>query len=373
MNKSISLLKQMLEIYSPSRREKTLAHFLKDQLIALGFKNVRLDKVSNVFGEVGSGSPTILLCGHIDTVPGHRPVKIEGDNIFGRGAVDAKSSFAAMIISSSKLIGQITGGTIILAGVVGEEGKSRGIRQLLRNKLDVDYAIFGEPSGVNNITRGYKGKLGVKIICETETGHTSAPQFFNNAVEAAYELWSKIKTSSLEENKSHRSLYYSTTVCLTSIRGGGVSGMIPSLCMFDFEVRMPPPSSNCQKSINWLNSIIQRHKLKNPKVKLTMKIIDKVEPFIAKKDSPLIRILTQAIKDTVGGPVRLLKKTGTGDMNIFAPNVKKPTITYGPGDSHLSHTINEYVKISEYLASIEVYRKTTEKLLSNEKNFSFSS
>ena len=190
------------------------------------------------------------------------------------------------------------------------------------NKLDVDYAIFGEPSGVKNITRGYKGKLGVKIICETETGHTSAPQIFNNAIEAAYELWSKIKTSSLEENKSHRSLYYSTTVCLINIRGGGVSGMIPKSCMFDFEVRMPPPSSNCQKSINWLNSIIQRYTLKNPKVKLTMKIIDKVEPFIAKKDSPLIRALIQAIKDTVGGPVRLLKKTGTGDMNIFAPNVK---------------------------------------------------
>ena len=89
-----------------------------------------------------------------------------------------------------------------------------------------------------------------------------------------------------------------------------------------------------------------------------------IEPFIVERDTPLVRALRWAIVNTAGGPVELLKKTGTGDMNIFWTYVKIPVATYGPGNSLLSHTWNEYVEINEYLASIEVYRKTITKILS---------
>ena len=102
-NGSLDLLRKMLEIYSPSGKEEELALFLKEKMTKLGFRNVRSDRVGNVFGEWGNGSPTILLCGHMDTVPGYLPVKVEENKIFGRGAVDAKSSLAAMILGPPKL------------------------------------------------------------------------------------------------------------------------------------------------------------------------------------------------------------------------------------------------------------------------------
>jgi LysW-gamma-L-lysine carboxypeptidase len=47
-----------------------------------------------------------------------------------------------------------------------------------------------------------------------------------------------------------------------------------------------------------------------------------------------------------------------------------PIVTYGPGDSHLDHTLDEHIEISEYLNSIEVYKETLVKLseLYNSKN-----
>ena len=66
---SVEFLQKMLEIYSPSGKEEQISYFLFDELKLLGFRNVRRNKIGNVYGEVGSGSPTIVLCGHMDTVP----------------------------------------------------------------------------------------------------------------------------------------------------------------------------------------------------------------------------------------------------------------------------------------------------------------
>lgn len=49
-----------------------------------------------------------------------------------------------------------------------------------------------------------------------------------------------------------------------------------------------------------------------------------------------------------------LKKTGTGDMNVLGRALGIPVVTYGPGNSHQSHTRRECVEIQDYLASIDV-------------------
>lgn len=360
----MKLLKQMLEMYTPSGREVALACFLKEKMTEFGFGKVRMDEAGNVLGEVGGGSPRILLCGHMDTVPGRLPVKIENHKIYGRGAVDAKSSLAAMIWSASALKGQEIGGSVLVAAVVDEEGRGRGIRQLLRDKLDVDYAIFGEPSGVSNITIGYRGRLELRILCKTESGHAGAPHVFSNAIEKSYELWGKIREWASRAGEPSRGQFHSSSVCLTGIRAGGATNVVPSSCRLIVDVRLPP-SISCQRGIDQLLTEIRRYESKNPRVRLRVTVEDQVEPYIAEKGSLLVEVLRQAIGDTVGGPVRLLRKTGTGDMNVFATEVKAPVVTYGPGNSRLSHTLNEYVEVGEYLASIEVYRKTIEKLFTS--------
>ena len=54
--------------------------------------------------------------------------------------------------------------------------------------------------------------------------------------------------------------------------------------------------------------------------------------------------------------------TDLGDMNILGRALNVPIVTYGPGDSHLDHTKDEHIIISEYLDGIQVYKKTLLKL-----------
>jgi LysW-gamma-L-lysine carboxypeptidase len=57
-------------------------------------------------------------------------------------------------------------------------------------------------------------------------------------------------------------------------------------------------------------------------------------------------------------------------MNILGKAMNLPIVTYGPGDSHLDHTLDEHIVIGEYLDSIRVYKETLLKLseLHNNRN-----
>ena len=65
----------------------------------MGFQ-VGIDAIGNVIGVVGEGEPTIFLCGHMDTVAGVLPLRVEEGKIYARGAVDAKGPLAAMVMAA---------------------------------------------------------------------------------------------------------------------------------------------------------------------------------------------------------------------------------------------------------------------------------
>ena len=351
----------MLQIYSPSGKEQKLATFLQDKLVGFGFENVRTDEAGNVYGEYGSGTPTILLCGHMDTVQGWISVKKENNWLYGRGAVDAKSSLAAMVSASSDIKSNLNEGRVIVTGVVEEEKTSKGIRQLLREKINVDYAIFGEPSGAKNITFAYKGKMDFRIKCKTTSGHVGAQHLLENAVEKGFELWNKIRTA-CTEYESPKGMFYSVTPCLTKISSQRTSGGIPDVCLFNVDVRLPP-SVKTNLCEDFIKKVIDDFRSDNPKVSVASKVLDKVEPFAVDRTTLLVKALEKAIVEVTGGPVKFLKKTGTGDMNIFGAESGVPSITYGPGDSRVSHTKYERIELSEYAASIQVYKRMIENLL----------
>jgi LysW-gamma-L-lysine carboxypeptidase len=358
---SVQLLQEMLQIYSPSGKELKLATFLQDKLVKFGFNCVRKDEAGNVYGEFGSGTPTVLLCGHMDTVSGWIPIKKENNWLHGRGAVDAKSSLAAMVSASSDIKSNLKEGRVVVAGVVEEEKTSKGIRGLLREKLDVDYAIFGEPSGVKNITFAYKGKIDFRIKCQTASGHVGAQHLLENAIEQGFELWNKIKIACAKYD-SPQGIFYSVTPCLIRVSSQRTSGGIPDVCLFNVDVRLPP-SVKTNLCEDFIKKVINDFQYDNPRVSVASIVLDKVEPFVADRTTLLVKALEKAIVEVTGGPLKFLKKTGTGDMNIFGAETGVPSVTYGPGDSRLSHTKNERIELSEYAASIQVYKRLIENLL----------
>lgn len=350
----VKLLHRMVELYSPSGQEGEMAELLVEEMRSVGLQS-GIDEVGNAVGEHTGDDPTILLCGHMDTVPGRLPVKIHERRLYGRGAVDAKPALAAMICSAGVLAAEDFPGRIIVVGTVDEEGKSRGIRSLIEKKVRADYAIFGEPSGVENITIAYKGSCHLRLTCRTRTGHSSAPWFFRNAVEEALDLWRQLQKIHFLEEKTE-SKFYSVTSSLTEIHGGGPSSTVPSLCELHGDFRLPPAIPT-QKLLDEVSKTANAYRLSNPDVEVNVDVEDSSEPYEADRNSILVRGLSMAVRDVRGKPATLLRKTGTGDMNLLGASLRIPMVTYGAGNSKLDHADNEWVDLDEYLDSTRILQK----------------
>jgi LysW-gamma-L-lysine carboxypeptidase len=350
----------MVEINSPSMGEGELTALLASEMEGMGLQ-VRTDAVGNVIGEHGAGEPRVLLCGHMDTVPPQLPVRLEGGRLYGRGAVDAKGPLAAMIVAASQLIDEGFEGSLVVVGAVDEEGRNTGIRHLIDEGMEADYAIFGEPTGVDTITVGYRGGLLLRVTCETETGHSSAPWLYENAIEEAMAVWGLIKSIRLPQESSD-SHFHSTSSCLRRIEGGGESSVVPGRCEVLVETRIPPPITVDQLH-GEISRLIESHQRERPEVKIGVEVLDQSEPYVADRRSQLVRALSRSIWRSRGVTVKLVNKTGTGDMNLYGHATGRPVVTYGPGDPHLDHTPQESISIRDYLDSISVLKGALRSLI----------
>ncbi len=357
----VSFLKKIIEIYSPTGEEKQLSTFLMERMERLGFKT-QMDKAGNIIGTIGEGKPSILLCSHMDTVPGKIPVKIINGKLYGRGSVDAKSSLAAMIMAASRVESKLSSvnGKISVVGTVDEEGNSKGIRTFLREKRNFNCALFGEPTNLKYITIGYKGRLGLKIRLKVKQTHSASPTYLN-AISKLMQLHEKIKRKL--SRHSSKSLYKSFSLNIHQIKGNDIE------CKTKTSIRIPIKHT-CKETIAWINSEMHKFTDANPNVKVKIEIEEMTDPFEANKKTLLIKTLVQVIKEELGINPRLIRKTGTGDMNVFGNKTGIPTATYGPGDSRLDHSPTEHVNLKHYLKAINIYEKLIIRLLNTHSKLS---
>lgn len=355
---AVKMLEKALRMYTPSLSERPMAEFLADKCDDLGFEDIHIDEVGNILAKKGSGSPKILLCGHMDVVPGKVKVRTEGDFLYGRGASDAKAPLMAMLFAAASV--QKNNGTVIFVGAVDEEGNATGIKNLVKRELDIDYAVFGEPSGIKQVTIAYKGRLAISLkVTVEDSAHASAPWLSKNAIEESAIFTSELKKE-LETGQEEKSKGMLLTATITEISGGISHNVTPKECITTMDIRIPV-DMNC-KSVEQKIAIIVKDISERRKVEAFYSILDETEPFEAPHNSPIVRAFTLGVMDVEHTRPTLIRKTGTGDMNVIGNQWDIPVVTYGPGDPHEAHTIDEKVSIDEYLKGIEILKKTLQHL-----------
>ncbi|MEJ5293200.1 MAG: M20/M25/M40 family metallo-hydrolase [Candidatus Methanosuratincola sp.] len=355
------LLLRMLEIYSPSGQEGEIGRFLAEEMEKLGYR-VRVDGVGNVEGRIGSGRPKFLLCGHMDTVEGFLEVKRRGKVVFGRGAVDAKSPLAALICAGKRYIEDGGKGEVVALAVVDEEGKSRGMRHYISNlDEEFDFAIFGEPSGTYGVTVGYKGRLVFTVTIRTSPGHASAPRFFENAVYIGADLVDKLRSVDGEWEGGGEEPFKSPSLCVTIFRGGTQDNTVPGICEVTADVRVPPGMSS-KLLKDRIQLLVEDFKKGREKAEISVEFKDENEPFEEDSDSPLVRAFLESIREVGGREGRLLRKSGTSDVNDFVRASGTHSVVYGPGNSKLDHTPMENVSVEEFCDSIEIIKGAMKRL-----------
>ena len=352
------MLEKALRLYTPSLSERPMAEFLADKCDDLGFEDIQIDEVGNIIAKKGSGSPKIMLCGHMDVVPGKVKVRKEGDSLYGRGASDAKAPLMAMLFAAASI--EKNQGTVTFVGAVDEEGNAVGIKNIVKKKMDIDYAVFGEPSGVKQVTIAYKGRLAIKLkISAADSSHASAPWLSKNAIEESIIFVKELKEK-LESNQEDKTKGMLLTATMTEIKGGTSHNITPKECETLFDIRIPV-DMNCKNIEQKIATLVKEISQKR-EVDAFYSILDETEPFEAPHNSSLVRAFTLGIMQVEKSRPTLIRKTGTGDMNVLGNQWEIPVVTYGPGDPHEAHTIDEKVSIEEYLKGIEIFKATLQHL-----------
>jgi len=347
----VSFVRGLLSAYSPSGRERTACTYLKRRMSKWGFERVWIDPVGNVLAEKGEGRPSILLCGHIDTVTGKERVKLEGDRMYGRGAVDAKGPLAAMALAARDYSGS---SKLVFCAAVGEESDSRGVCRLSSLPRIADAAIFGEPTGLRAAAFAHRGSMSLRLRISSAGGHSASPWGYENAVEEGFSLVERIRGKLC----CGRDKFSTPSITITQMKGGGPGNRIPNRSSILLDIRFPPTWS-----IKGMFDRIREAVGAAPGgYSYSMEVLEGTEPFVAEKDSIVVRCLREAVNETLDARLMLVRKTGSGDMGLVGRGWGIPVVTYGPCDPRLSHTSGEYLEIQELRAAIRIYMLTCEKI-----------
>ncbi|HVO49205.1 MAG TPA: [LysW]-lysine hydrolase [Steroidobacteraceae bacterium] len=342
------LLIELVRRYSPSEQEAPAVRTLFEWMNAHGF-DAEIDAAGNAVGLRGPlGAPhALLLLGHVDTVPGEIPVRVEDGHLYGRGSVDAKGSLCAFADAAAQAT-PAPGWRVMVVGAVEEEtATSKGARYI-RDKFTPDLCIIGEPSGAERITLGYKGRLLLDYTLTRPVVHTSRPEPTVGALGAAF--WQSVQEWATQKNTGIERSFDQVLPGLRSINTE--SDHFYETLRMTVGFRLPPhiPPGDVAEAMS---------ALAEPDAEIRTYSAELA--YVGNKNNPLVRGMLTAIRATGGQPGFVLKG-GTSDMNVVGAAWTCPIIAYGPGDSSLDHTPNEHLPLAEYAQAVVALRHLIEHL-----------
>ncbi len=345
-------LLELIKHYTPSGEEHRIAPTMKDLSKRLGFSHFEIDPAGNYIMRRGRGPNTLLLAGHVDTVPGMLEHGIRDGEVYGRGAVDAKGPLAALMVGGAEAEFDEDKYSVIVAGLVDEEGAGRGAQALLNSIRDVRGVVIGEPTGAEGVVISYRGSLTFRLRCTALGGHSSAPYVGESALDKLLEAIGEIR--SIFNGKS----YGEPTSAITQLRAGDWPTKLPEEAEATLNIRYPPGMDGA--------SIIERVEAVASMRGCRVEILDSTPPVSASLDSPTVRSLVRSIIMN-GRKPKILRKTGSSDMNILH-KLTRNIAAYGPGNSLLAHTSRESVSIVDLEFSKNVVRRAVEEFFRIERS-----
>ena len=204
-------LRDLVKIPGESCGEERVVKRIAEEMQKLGFARVEIDGLGNVLGYVGTGRRILAFDAHIDTVGLGELANWTFDpyegyetdtEIGGRGTSDqlggiVSAVYGAKIMMDLGLVPDDV--TVLVTGTVQEEDCDGMCWQYIVEKDGVrpEFVVSTEPTD-NNIYRGHRGRMEIRVEVRGVSCHGSAPERGDNAIYKMADILQEVRK--LHEN-----------------------------------------------------------------------------------------------------------------------------------------------------------------------------
>lgn len=372
---------------SLSGNESAVAGKVMDFMNSNGFDSVDKDKYGSVLGCIKGNrpGPKILFDAHMDEVPVSSPrewkyppfeAQIHDDKIYGRGTSDMKGALAAMLVAAadfSKKTKRDFPGKIYVSGVVHEECFEGIAARLISEKIEPDYVIIGEATGLN-LRVGQRGRAEVIVETFGVPAHSANPEKGVNALIMMTELVQQINQLPLAQHPVlGKGILVPTDIISSPYPGASV---IPEYCKVTFDRRLLVGETR-ESVIKPIQNLIDDRKQTDRQFDAKVGYANKKADCYTGEKIEAECFFPAWLYDENEAYVKkvannLEKKGFCPDIGVygFCTNGSHyggekaiKTLGIGPSYENLAHVNDEYIDLSQLYDAVKVYMAVNEALL----------
>lgn len=373
---TLELARQLIRQPSVTPQDSDCCDIIAARLAPLGFKTefLRFGEVTNLWA-VREGSrpgPTLVLAGHTDVVPTgplekwtHSPfaADIDGDQLYGRGASDMKSSLAAFVVATERFIQNTPqfNGRLAYLITSDEEGPAidgtvQVVRELAHRGELLDYCIVGEPTSVSvlgdMLKNGRRGSLSGALVIHGRQGHIAYPHLAENPIHTFAPALAELAAIRWDDGNTY---FPPTTWQVSNIHAGtGATNVIPGECRAQFNFRFGSVSSP-EALRQRLETVLSKHQLR-----FSIEWTLGGDPYLTAPGA-LCDAVCGAIQQVTGQTAELSTTGGTSDGRFIAKHCRE-VIEFGPPNATI-HQINERISVADLEPLTRIYEGAMRTLL----------
>ena len=317
---------------------------------------------ASLLATVGSGGrPTLMVNGHLDVVPVHRPGwthdpfagELEDGRLYGRGTADMKGGIAAAVeaLAALRRAGREPACDVVFHLVADEErGGALGTAAIVaQGRARADACVVPEPTGLA-VCVAERGLFTATITVHGRPAHGSEPRDGVSAVEKAAKV--VLALHAADFGGPEHELLGRPTCNIGVIEGGTGHNTVAERCTLVADRRLLPGGTGAsveaelRARIDGIGDADLRYDLE-PDVFGEASELDRSHPFVAEVQA--------AVAAALGRPAPVIGMRFTTDARFLRNQAGIPTVVLGPGEIAQAHTNDEFVAVSQLVDAAAVY------------------
>ena len=325
---------ELVDIASPSRGEGPLVDVLEAEL--RGHSHLEVTRAGdNLVARTQLGrSRRLILAGHTDTVPadGNATARVVDHRLCGVGSADMKGGLAVMLELARTITEPAMDCTFVLYAREEIASAESGLGELFAVRPDLlagDAAVLGEPTDAY-IEAGCQGTLRLRLVVRGARAHTARPWMGRNAVHRLAGVLG-VFDGYTERRPLIDGCEYREALQAVAVEAGVAGNVVPDEAVLTINHRFAPDRDAAAAEAH-VRELLAPYVEDGDE----LEVVDSAPAAEPGLHHPLLAALARRS----GG--RVSAKLGWTDVARFAAH-GIPAVNFGPGDSTVAHTRDEYL------------------------------